>query len=228
MKRIVLSLVCLLALPLFACAGDKLSADPNYGVKYNAEQRVVTLPQDQGKWYVSLFGDPSDARYQELQKWFRASRVGPSQTAGPLQRVQRVRSAISTRYAKNMAGLPCVRVQNHQGIVTSEFWAEYIPMTPDALYNGIREDILDKASWGCLRRRRCRPCPQPCPAPQPAPQPVKPAPVEPEPSTPPVLPAEPAKPASGFPWWLAILSGLTGVGVGVCQGWRDTHFPEDK
>jgi hypothetical protein len=206
-----------------------LSADAKYGVKYDAEERVLILPQDQGKWYVSLFGDPGNARYQELQKWFR-THPGLIHLRGQVHYNEYSASSLryKQRYAKDMVGLPCVRVQNHQGIVASEFWAEHIPMTPDALYNGIREDILDKASWGCLRRRRCRPCPQPSPAPQPAPQPVKPEPVKPEPSTPPVLPEKPAKPGSNFPWWLAILSGLTGAGAGVYQGWRDTHFPEDK
>jgi hypothetical protein len=120
------------------------------------------------------------------------------------------------RYANNMPGLPCVRVQTNKGVVASEFWADYIPMSADALYSGIRGDLSDKASWGCLRRRRCCPCPGPQPQPEPEPEPEP----QPEPEKP-VKPVLPAKPRPRFPWLVTILSTLLGGGIGFYQGWRD-------
>jgi len=39
-------------------------AQPANGVI--AQERVVTLPADQGKWYVSVVGETNDARYREI------------------------------------------------------------------------------------------------------------------------------------------------------------------
>jgi hypothetical protein len=210
---------CLLALTTAALADD-LRAERNYGVKQNAEERIISLPQDQGRWFVTLFGDPRDARFQDLQRWFQ-NHTGlkhlRSQTHFNIYSTDNIR--YRQRYAKTMPGLPCVRVQTNKGVVASEFWSDYIPMSPDALYAGIRGDLADKASWGCLRKRRCCPRPRPQPEPEPVPEP-EPQP-EPEPEPEPQPPELPTKPVSRFPWLLTILAGLIGGGIGFYQGWRD-------
>ena len=209
MKHILLSLVCLLSM------SSGVFAIQN-GVKHTQE-RVITLPQDQGKWYVSLFGDPNDPKFQLLQQWFQLH-SGLDNLRGQTHfNVYPTTSTRYQRYAKTLPGLPCIRVQNSEGVVASEFWNEYIPMSGESLYQGIRGDLQDKASWGCLRRRRCRPKPQPTPEPVPTPEPIL-APVD----TPPVLAPEPQKPS--FPWLLAVLSALAGGGLGVAQGYKNEHI----
>jgi len=61
MNKLLLSALCLLA--VFAAAMPCL-ADTVNGVL--AEERVVTLPQDQSKWYVSMVGNATDSRYNEI------------------------------------------------------------------------------------------------------------------------------------------------------------------
>ena len=64
MNKVLLSL-CLLAL---CAASAPCFADAAHGTL--VEERIVRLPADENKWYVSVVGCPSDARYRELLGWF--------------------------------------------------------------------------------------------------------------------------------------------------------------
>ena len=65
MNKLLLSVLCVLA--LFAAVASCV-ADTVNGVL--AEERVVNLPNDSGKWYVSVVGNVNDARYREVLGWF--------------------------------------------------------------------------------------------------------------------------------------------------------------
>ena len=65
MNKLLLCVLCVLA--LFA-AVVPCFADTVNGVL--AEERVVNLPNDQGKWYISVVGNANDARYNEVLGWF--------------------------------------------------------------------------------------------------------------------------------------------------------------
>jgi hypothetical protein len=200
-----------------------MTADAEYGVKY-AQERVITLPQDQGQWYVSIFGDSADSQFKKLQQWFE-THPGLDNLRGQVHfNVYSLNSIRYRRYAKDMPGLPCVRVQNSKGGVISEFWADYIPLTSESLYNGIRGDLQDEASGGKWVDRRDhrlhRRCPGPHPCPNPAPGPViVPTPVD----DPPVLEPEP-EPKAGFPWLLALVAAIAGGGIGVGTGFKKEHI----
>jgi hypothetical protein len=202
MKRFLLALVLVLAIPCVAIA--------------DTEERVAP-PQDQGAWYVSVFGDQSDVTFQRIKGWFKTheglkslrDQVHYNEYASDQLRFK--------RYEKTLPGLPCVRMQNEKGKVISEYWADNIPIASEALYRAIRGDLQNKAE-GCLfGKRRRKSCPNRNP---PAPTPPQ---VEP-PSTPPlvkpVLPPDPVAEKSGFPWLLAVLSTLIGAGIGVAQGYQ--------
>ena len=66
MIRVLFSLL-LLALIATACPGladdqpSELKADEAYGVLH-AEERVIDLPADQGKWHISVVGKPADPK----------------------------------------------------------------------------------------------------------------------------------------------------------------------
>lgn len=218
MRILLLVLVCLLALPTTLLAAETV-ADADCGVMYTQER--VSLPQDQGKWYVSVFGDPTDSQFQKLQQWFK-SNAGLTSLRGQVHyNVYASNTLRFKRYAKDMPGLPCVRVQNSRGEMASEFWAEHIPWSAASLYNGICKDLQEETSciglraWReKLRKRRC-PGPHPGPNPEPVPEP------EPEPPAddPPVLEPEP-EPASGLVWLLYVAAVCLGGGIGVAQGWK--------
>lgn len=192
----------------------------NEVVELGAEQRVITLPQDQGRWYVSLFGDVNDAEFQLLRQWF-CSHPGLKSLGDQTHfNVYTNAGKRYQRYAKTLPGLPCVRVQNSEGVVTSEFWGEYLPKSSEALFQGIHGDLQNKTGQNCLRLR-CRPRPEPTPEPEPGPLPTP----EPEPlDTPPLLEPQPQPQETDFPWLLAVLSALAGGGIGVAQGYKKEHI----
>jgi len=207
MKRVLLTLACLLT----------------FAVSAFATEERVSLPQDQGTWYLTVFGETEDAKFVELQSWLATD-------TGLVKLKTQVRFNEYTtdqerykRYAKDMPGLPCIRLQNEKGLVVSEFWGDNIPDASSTLYQGIRSDLKGKSktSFGCLRRRRQRNCPTP--QPKPAPPPVKP--VEPPPTGPPVLEPELDPEPEGSNLWilLTILSALGGGGFGFVQGYKAEH-----
>ena len=131
MNRILLS-ICLLLAALVAVPVFADIATVN-GVL--AEERVVSLPQDGGKWYVSVVGNANDAAYLRLLVWFdnNASLKAlknkvhfcPVTTGTPIYQ---------ERYASNVKGLPTVRVQKdtegqRRGGLRGR--RENIPMTAD-------------------------------------------------------------------------------------------------
>ena len=202
MKQVLLTLMCLLAFAVSAFA---------------TEERVLTLPQDQGAWYLTVFGEAEDAKFVELQSWLATDK-------GLVKLKSQVRFNEYTtdqvryqRYVKNMPGLPCIRLQNEKGLVVSEFWGDNIPMTSGALYHGIKGDLQDKTSWGCLKRRRC-PKPEPKPEPPPPVEPVEP------PVGPPVLEPEPEPEESKLWILLMVLGALGGGAFGFVQEYKAEHM----
>jgi len=165
MRQLFLLFACL-CLMCGTCVAQDMTADAEYGITYNVEERIITLPQDQGKWHVAIFGDKEEPRFKEVQAWFETNK-----------HLKNLRSQVNyhtytsdstcykERYGKEIPGLPCVRVQAPDGKVISEFYGEHLPMSPDALYQGIRHDLLGK---GAEKRCPIRPRPEP-PKPEPAP-----------------------------------------------------------
>jgi hypothetical protein len=220
MMRVLLSLM-LLAIVATACPSladdqpSELKADEAYGVKY-AEERVIDLPADQGKWYVTVFGDPTDAKYRSLKGWF--------DTHPSLKHLkgQTHFHAIATnttmyrqRYAASTPKLPCVRIQAADSRVMFQVCGRDIPMSADALDQAIRTELF---------RRRC---PQPQPQPQPEPQPKPdPAPQPLDHVGPPDVAPEPK--SSLPPWWLLVGLGVLGAGAGVVAKWKETYYPSTK
>ena len=205
MKRILLTLTCLLAFAVSAFA---------------TEERMVNLPQDQGAWYLTVFGEADDAKFQELQTWLKTDE-GLSKLKSQVRFNKYTTDQLRyQRYVKNMPGLPCIRLQNEKGLVVSEFWSDNIPESSTILYRGIREDLRDKTSWGCLRRRRC-----PTPPVEPPVEPPIEPPVEP-PVGPPILEPEPEPEPEESKLWLllVVLGALAGGGFGFVQEYKAEHM----
>lgn len=224
MKRLIaLLLLCIVMLPVGL-------AEANDGV-ITIQERIFTLPQDQTTWYFTLFGDTNDPKFWELKTW-----VDTNEGLASLKRQTHFNEYTTdqvrfNRYAESIPGLPCIRIQNGRGVVLSEAWGDNIPMTPEALFQGICGDVRDKTSWRRLRQRRndrndrCKPRPQPQPQPQPQPKPSPkplldihigpPVLVEPEP--------EPKPESTGFPWFLTAMSALLGGSIGFFQSYKKEH-----
>lgn len=190
-----------------------------------AQERVVALPQDQGKWYVSVVGDYNDARYGQVLGWFDSNenlkklkdqvQFCPVVSGGSIYR---------ERYAANIKGLPTVRVQDSKGKIIWEGVGNEIPMTAEGLYGAIAGGVA-KASGlaeACPWRRKNSPSPSPTPppTPDPAPQPID------DGGAPEVVDNTDST-VSGLVLGVLITGilacGLFGVGAGVAVQWKQAH-----
>jgi hypothetical protein len=148
-----------------------------------AEERVVNLPNDQGKWYISVVGSATDARYNEVLGWFDSN---PS-LAKLKDQVNFCPVASDTpmyteRYSTNVKGLPTVRMQKSDGTVVYEAAGKNLPMTAAGLNGALAEAVSDTQGlrpilpWRRDADDRLndleRPKPQPQPQPDPQPQPI--------------------------------------------------------
>jgi hypothetical protein len=109
-------------------------ADPEHGVKYTREQ--VELPADQGKWYLTTFGTSP-----EINCWFdnhdQLSRL-KSQTH--FATIQPTSAVYRARY-QSTTPTPCIRLQAPDGTTVYQATGQQIPLSADALANGINKHI---------------------------------------------------------------------------------------
>ena len=214
MKRFLFALCVVLMAS--TCFADKVN-----GVL--SEDRVVNLPNDQGKWYISVVGDVRDAQYQTIMKWFNQDI--------PLRKLKAqvhfcpVKSSsviYKARYAKNVKGLPTVRLQDSQGTVIYEAAGKNLPFTSQGLYGAFAGNVSKAQGTPILpwRRNHVHPSPRPSPCPSPAPD------LDPEPQ--PIDDGgepdfdEPAQ-SSLPPLWLMLVTLVVSAGAGLAIEWRDTY-----
>ena len=174
MKRLLLSLCLLAALVAAMFTATPCVAQPANGVI--AQERIVSLPQDSGKWYVSVVGDPQDARYREVLNWFESGSLLNLRNSVHFNAVTSDSAIFAERYAANTPSLPMVRLQNSQGVVYSQVCSSDIPMTAQSLNSLISQDVASGPKAQCDLRpiliwRRNHNCPTPQPKPEPSPNP---------------------------------------------------------
>ncbi len=123
-----------------------------YGTQINVEKQVVDLPQDENKFYLTVFAKPDEAtklgglfNQAELVRYKQVTHFNVVSTTDPIYK---------TRYA-NVAA-PSVRLQTAKGQVIGEYKGTVLEH-PTLLATAIRVDC-----W-----RRCRPTPEPDPQPAP-------------------------------------------------------------
>jgi len=216
MKRFLFALC--MVLMASTCFADKVN-----GVL--SEDRVVNLPLDSGKWYISVVGDASDAQYQTIMKWFNQDI--------PLRKLKAqvhfcpVKSSsviYKARYESNGKGFQTVRLQNYHGVVIYEAAGKNLPYTPQGLYGAFAGSVSKAQRTPILpwRRNHAHPSPQPgpCPAPDddfnfdPEPQPIDDG-GEPDFD-------EPAQ-SSLPPLWLMLVTLVVSAGAGLAVEWKDTY-----
>lgn len=216
MKSVLCVLVCALATSAFAA---------DYGVV--VKERIVNLPNDQAKWYLSVVGDPADPQYATVVSWFKTGDLKKLRNQVHYREIAKGTAAYNERYAKNISGIPTVRLQDHDGVVVYEAANASLPITAGGLYGALADGVM--SAQGVTFGDGCpfgRPCPKPSPAPEPAPVPD----ADPEPSPisdggAPVV--EPTAGLSGLlPIVASILSFLAGAVAGVAVQWKKTYAAE--
>jgi hypothetical protein len=233
MTRIINCLVLLLV-PIAAFAEEHTTyrTDAEYGVRY-AEERVVRLPQDQGKFYLTILGNRNDARVVSLQQWFHSHPTLKSLKSQTHYNVITTDTVMfRDRYASSTQQVPCVRLQSPDGQVISEYAGAQLPLSADSLARGMANDF--RSNWPCPRPGPC-PGPGPCPRPQPQPEPEptpEPGP-DPDDGGPPFIPGPSPSPAPFVgpgmtedmpPVWLLVVLLCGGFVGGGIAWWKETYF----
>lgn len=141
MKNVLLALAVCLA-SSGAVGAKEYRCDANGGVYYTSE-RVIDLPQDHNRWYVTVIGDPDSAQYRQITEWFA--------THPDLRKIAQAThytemSTRSTMYAGRCnqsaqfapPSTPCIRIQDHSGNVVYQVSGRNIPLSPEALVNSMQ------------------------------------------------------------------------------------------
>ena len=205
-------LICVLL--ILGCATTaSMATEPLYGVI--AEERVINLPNDQAKWYVSVVGNSSDVNYQKVIGWFDTNaKLKKLKDQVHFCPVTKGTAIYNDRYAPNVSGLPTIRVQTANGETVYEAYGNNIPMSADGLNNAIAERVLP---WRKQVDDRCGP--KPCPKPEPNP-PLDP---EPQPINNGGVPNVDPPPRKGLPAVVAIMllvaSAIAGGVTGLVVEW---------
>jgi hypothetical protein len=209
-----------------------------------AEERVVTLPQDADKWFISVVGEQSEAHYQQMIAWFKSDVRLSSLRKQVHYRPVSTSNEEFERYRKNVTSLPTIRMQRADGFVVYEASGEEIPTTAGQLYsdisasaeyvqaNGVLIDwpILHRPILPYRRnleqhlRQQQEQCPdETCPAPLPVP-PLAPMPPDLSPVGPPEFEGSGPSPIAIIGMVLASL--LAGAGGGLINQWKKTYKVE--
>ena len=213
------------------CAGIASGAESASGAENGiiAQERVVDLPQDSEKWYLSVVGSTKNEHYLTLLKWFNEDpNLRKFRSMVHYRTIEKGTAVYNERYYPNLKGLPTVRLQKSDGEVVYEAHASALPLSAGGLY-GILTDSSSEAQgfglfrpWG-NRRRICPVCPRPNPVPDPPP-----------PNDPPPAPIDdggaPSPEGSSFDInsagigaGAALLLMLTGAGVSLFVQWRKAY-----
>ena len=222
MSRFLRYLLCSIALSscyYTTCYAQEI----NYGVI--SEERVINLPNDQAKWYVSVVGNTNDSRYNEILGWFETNeKLVDLKRQVHFIPVTSDTTIYAERYAGNIKALPTIRIQQSDGTVIYEASGKDIPMSPEGLYGAVTESVRPVLPWRRDMEDRLKKRPQP----KPGPLPVLPVP-DPTPSPiddggPPIIdtPA-PAKCPAPTAVVVLILSVVLGTVAGLTCAWKKTY-----
>ena len=183
-----------------------------------AAERVIDLPQDQGKWYISVIGSCRSRKFYNIKKWFDSGQLLELRKQVHYNTVDSRSAKYYSRYKNNVSGLPTIRLQEPGGGIVYEVHGNSIPMTASGLY-GAMANAINRTQAPILpwRRKHVSPddkCgPDGCPMPDREEEEVVP-------STP-FVPEKPIVPAPRFelgPWGggvIAIGIFFSGVIIGL-------------
>jgi hypothetical protein len=151
----------LLALAVLASSGavcaKEYRCDANGGVYYTSE-RVIDLPQDQNRWYVTVIGDPDNAQFRQITAWFNTHPELVQIARATHYSEMSTRSTMYTGRCNQSAqfappSTPCIRIQDQTGNVVYQVSGKNIPLSPEGLVNSMQAT--------CFRRRQAAPAPSP-------------------------------------------------------------------
>ena len=160
-SKIILWLVTLFVVAYAAFAYSETVVTKNIDGVLTVE-RVIELPEDGGKWYVTVMGDKHNHNYTDVVGWFSSHEGRKSlKSKTNFHSINSDTVMYKDRYAAEVKELPTVRIQDSEGRIAFERWGNNIPLSANAMYSAIAKDVKT-----AQRRRPCNPL-RPCPTPKP-------------------------------------------------------------
>lgn len=121
---------------------QELTSDPGYGVKYTKE-RIIQLPQDQDKFFITIFGSPNDSKFQAVRAWFNdVPELAYLKSQTHFNTVTSDSPDFRAKYSKGISDLPVVRVQTATGGVVYQASGDNLPLSGQALSRAINSECL--------------------------------------------------------------------------------------
>jgi hypothetical protein len=103
-----------------------------------ANERVVNLPNDSEKWYLSVVGESGEANYERILAWFeKDSDLRTLKRQVHFREIDSDTAIYLKRYASNVTGLPTVRLQKNNGEVVYEAAGNKLPLTSSGLFGAL-------------------------------------------------------------------------------------------
>lgn len=155
MKRFLIAVVLLVACATPSLAATNYRADAAYGVRY-ATEKVVELPRDNGKPYLTVIGSNADPRFHVLKEWFEQNEtlaaIAGQTHYNPIA-IEDPR--FSERMADEYPVTPCVVLQDGRTFAkVVEFTDAELPMTADALATGLNRKASAAECFGLRSHRQ--------------------------------------------------------------------------
>ncbi len=149
LKRLLIVCTVLLCCVSARADDDKIITNfPPSTVKTEARKankQVLNLPQDEGKLYLTLYGDPNDEHYVNLKKWFNENaELRSIRTQCHFSAIDNDSKLFKDRYADEVDTFPCIRFVTPGGVELLRIDGNYIPMSDMSLTKGIRTGLMKR------------------------------------------------------------------------------------
>lgn len=125
-----------------------LTSDDGFGVNYTKE-RVLELPRDSNRLFVTVFGNPKDAKYQDVKQWFKdVPELDSIRRQTHFNAIDTTSPDFKSKYAKTVPAAPLIRVQTATGGVVYQVSGQNLPMSGEALSKSMNTKLFN-----CWRKR---------------------------------------------------------------------------
>jgi len=161
---------------IVCCASQCVSAAITTDGMLN-DEKTITLPEDGGRWHLSVVGNLNSAQCKQLTTWMAQNeKLKQLVSQVHYHKVDVSTNIYKDRYAPTLQGVPAVRLQDSSGRIVYDATIRNIPYTAEGLYAALYHAVnryYNKES--CPRRPTPAP-PLPDVVPAPDIQPILPEP----------------------------------------------------
>lgn len=126
-------------------------ADPAFGVKHT-EVRIVKLPQDANRPFLSIYGKPDDPKVKQLKTWFdKNAELHGIKVQSHYNFIDMTQRGNIEKYGPSIPALPCVRIQEFDGKPVYQVSGKNIPMSAEAMSKSTNTELFRR--WRNWRNR---------------------------------------------------------------------------